>query len=213
MLSLPVAVLASYLLISFVDLPLALWINERGLDQHKWMLFFLSTPVVLAPLGGLYVLVYVVRRAWSEPSQRERGFLTISIALLASMAVKDMLKRMFGRTWPRNVVDPGPDMISACPPPSLGYINDGLHSFHFFGGTSKPFLAFPSGSTVMLLAIILPFCAMYPRARIPMAAFVTISLTCFVLTNTHFISDVVAGAYVGMVAGLVAIQATRAHRA
>ncbi|MBB4133353.1 membrane-associated phospholipid phosphatase [Xanthomonas campestris] len=122
-----------------------------------------------------------------------------------------MLKRMFGRTWPRDVSDPGPAVLANCPPPSLGYINDGIHSFHFFGGNSKPFLAFPSGSTVMLLAIVVPLCVAFPRVRIPLIVFTVFSLFCFVLTNTHFVADVIAGVYVGGVIGLIASGALPAR--
>ena len=97
-LGLPLTALLSAACIAWVDLPTATWIHAHGLDRHVWMLVLLSTPVVLAPLGALYVLVYAIRRAWSDPGRREREFLVVSIALLASMSVKDMLKRMFGRT-------------------------------------------------------------------------------------------------------------------
>ena len=203
---LPIIVIACLACIQWVDLPVATWIHASRLDTHAWMLVLLSVPVVVGPVAGLFLLVYAIRRYWGTPGQWERITFILSASLLASVAIKDMLKRMFGRTWPRDVSDPGPAVMANCPPPSLGYINDGFHSFHFFGGNSKPFLAFPSGSTIMLLALVIPLCVVLPRARVPLFAFTAFSLICFVLTNTHFVSDVIAGVYVGAVVGLIASQ-------
>ncbi|GGA81772.1 hypothetical protein GCM10011521_20140 [Arenimonas soli] len=177
------------------------------------MLQFLSAPILIAPGAALFLVVHAIRRGYGRGGQVERAYAVIAATLLVALAVKDMLKRAFGRTWPRNVVDPGPEAISSgCSPSSLGYINDGLHGFHAFAGVTKPYQAFPSGSTVVLLATVLPLMALYPRLRLPLAIFSLVSFCAYVLTNTHFIGDVVAGAYVGAVAGMIATATIRSGR-
>lgn len=201
----PLALLLSLACIYWLDLPAALWIHEHSLDTYAWMLILLGTPIALSPAAGLYLIIYAIRRGTCNVSFYERAYCIVSATLLASLAVKDMLKRAFGRTWPRNVIDPGSEPLpQGCGSPSLGYINDGIHAFHAFGGTSKPFQAFPSGSATVLIAVVVPLMVLYPRLRGALAMFSLVSLVAFVLTNTHFIGDVIAGTYVGVVAGVIA---------
>jgi hypothetical protein len=207
----PLAAALSLACIRWVDLPLARWIHARGLDGHAWMLWPMSAPIAALPLAGLFVFVYALRRLGAAPGSRERAWFVICAGLLACCAAKDMLKRMFGRTWPREVADPGPVSAPGCGVASHGYLNDGISAFHAFGGATKAFQAFPSGTTIIMLALALPLCSLYPRARAPIAAATAFTIACLLLTNTHFLADVVAGGYVGMVGGLIVSRTMEAR--
>lgn len=199
------------LAILYIDLPVALWIHRRGLDSHLWLRHLLTVPAVLAPVGGAYLLVYLARRLRYSPSRLEHAYFVIACGLLVTLSLKSMLKVAFGRTWPREVADLG-SKVPVCDRPSLGYVNDGIHAFHAFGGSIKAYQAFPSGSTAMLLAVAVPVFGLHPKARPAVAVFVVVSLVAYVLTNTHFIADVVAGAYIGASVGLCALAITSSGR-
>jgi hypothetical protein len=197
--------------IKWLDLPLATWIHAQGLDKHLWMRTLLDTPIVAAPVAILYVLVYVTCRRWSAPSRGERDWLMICVALLVSLEIKSVLKLTFGRTWPREVMNfalankDGTKARAYDCVASHGYLNDGIHFFNFFHGADKEYSAFPSGSTVSLLAMVIPIMAIYPRTRWPLGLFSVTSLCFFLLTNTHYLGDVIAGVYVGLLCGFAAV--------
>jgi len=197
--------------IKWLDLPLATWIRAQGLDTHLWMRTLLDTPIVATPVAIIYVLVYVIRRRWSIPSRGERDWLAICLSLLVSLEVKSVLKLTFGRTWPREVVNfalanrGGTKVRAYDCVASHGYLNDGIHLFNFFHGADKEYSAFPSGSTISLLAMVIPIMAIYPRTRWPLGLFSVISLCFFILTNTHYLGDVIAGIYVGLLCGFVSV--------
>ena len=198
--------------IRWIDLPLALWIHAHGLDTHLWMRWLLDTPIAATPVAMIYLLVYVIRRRGAPASRAEQDWSVVSIALLVSLEVKSVLKLVFGRTWPREVMNVGaPKSLSYDCVASHGYVSDGIHFFNFFQGADKQYSAFPSGSTVSLLAMVIPIMIIYPRLRWPLAIFTATSLVFFVLTNTHFVGDIVAGLYVGLICGSVPM-AMRADR-
>ncbi|UPG85815.1 phosphatase PAP2 family protein [Luteibacter aegosomatis] len=198
--------------IRWIDLPLASWIHAHGLDSRLWMRWFLDTPIVATPVAMIYMLIYIVRRKRSAATRGEDDWFLVSAALLVSLEVKYVLKLAFGRTWPREVMNVGaPKSASFDCVASHGYLNDGIHLFNFFQGADKQYSAFPSGSTVSLIAMVVPIMALYPRFRWPLVAFSAVSLLFFVLTNTHYLGDVVAGLYVGLLCGLVPL-AMRADR-
>jgi hypothetical protein len=206
----PITIALSLLCIFCIDLPLSLWIHKHALDTYPWMLNLLSTPIVISPAAAIYVLVYVIRRHTGDPGRNEHIAFIVSTTLLVSLQIKEMLKIAFGRTWPRHVVNPGTVPTGpGCAPSSLGYVNDGIHAFHAFGGSGKAFQAFPSGSTIALLAVAVPLMVLYPRVRPVLLIFTLVSLVAFILTNTHFLGDVVAGTYVGLVAGMTAVALVR----
>lgn len=190
----------------WVDLPVAQLIHRNGLDRYLWMRWFLDTPIVVAPVAAIYMSIYIARHFGGQPGSQERIWFIISSAFLATLQIKNMLKLVFGRTWPREVIDPSLSASQcACIPQSRGFVNDGIHAFHIFGGDSKQFTAFPSGSTVALIAIVVPIISLYPRTRTPLALFSILSAAAFIITNTHFVSDVIAGVYVGAVCGYVTL--------
>jgi hypothetical protein len=196
--------------ILWVDLPLARLIHAKGWDRFFWMRRFLDTPIVTAPAAAAYMGVYVVRRCRGRAGTNEKIWFIISAVLLVTLQLKNMLKIVFGRTWPREVTDPSVGAAPcACIAPSRGFLNDGIHAFHAFGGSSKPFSAFPSGSTATLIAVVLPLVLLYPRTRIPLTVFTALSLFSFVITNTHFVGDVVAGIYLGALCGSVGVALVR----
>ena len=193
--------------ISWLDLPTATWIHARGLDSYLWMRHFLDFPVIVGPIAALWLFVFAVRRNFKPPAADERAWFVISATMLASLEAKDILKIIFGRTWPREM---HPLTLHSGDPDAMfdtisrGYINDGVHGFYWLSGASKTFAAFPSGSTTALVATLVPIALLYPRTRTAIATFIAISVTAFVLTNTHFISDTIAGIYLGGICGLIA---------
>lgn len=195
--------------IAWFDLPLTRWLHETGADRHAWMLTFLGIPVGVSTLMGLYLIVHMLIHPWIRASRLARRAFFLGVGMMVALAAKTMLKIAFGRTWPRLVQDPVPGEIATavCNAPSCGYLNDGIHAFVPFAGSIKAYAAFPSGSTALLVSFVVPLAAWYPALRIPLGAVSLFALATYVMTNTHFVSDVIAGVYIGTVCGMAAVAA------
>jgi len=116
-----------------------------------------------------------------------------SWSLFLSEAIKNQLKVVFGRTWPETWVDNNPS-----------FIRDGVFGFNFMRD-GDAFRSFPSGHMAAICAVMSVLWFWYPRWRVLfaiMALFVGVGL---VGANYHFLSDVIAGAFVGISTGMMAV--------
>jgi membrane-associated phospholipid phosphatase len=120
-----------------------------------------------------------------------------SLSLVASGAIKDQLKVVFGRYWPDTWTHNNPSLIG-----------NGSYGFHPF--ELKPFSSwyesFPSGHTVATCAVIgvLWFC--WPKFRWLFVLIVATVAIGLLGANYHFLGDIVAGAFVGLSTGWIAVR-------
>ena len=131
-------------------------------------------------------------------SKWETTIILCDISALAVFAVKDELKFFFGRTWPDSW---GPDTMSL--------IRDNAYGFHFFH-SGKSFESFPSGHAAVIAAVMSVLWILHPRLRGLWAICVIAADIGLVAVNIHFLSDVVAGSFVGISTGLFTVAAWRA---
>ena len=116
-----------------------------------------------------------------------------AISTLATIIIKDQLKFAFGRTWPDTW---GPGIVS--------FVRDGAYGFHFFQ-SGKSFESFPSGHAAVAGAVLSVASILFPSLRIICAIGVVMADVGLVALNLHFLSDVVAGSFVGLSAGLFTV--------
>ena len=131
-------------------------------------------------------------------SKWETTILLCDISALAVFAAKDELKFFFGRTWPDSW---GPNTMSL--------IRDNAYGFHFFH-SGKSFESFPSGHAAVIAAVMSVLWILHPRLRGLWAICVIAADIGLVAMNIHFLSDVVAGSFVGVSTGLFTVAAWRA---
>ena len=186
-------VVASMLL---VDRPVASYMSEHtrplGLlrwtvELHRW-----------ADEAALVIIVACALLAAAAPRHRPSRltatlFLT-ACTVIVTRAIKDQLQLAFGRTWPETWVDDNPS-----------YIRDGVFRFDFFRG-GEAYSSFPSGTTATITAVFAVLWWWYPRGRIVYATVIGLVAATLVTSDFHFVSDIVAGGFIGMSAGWFAIQ-------
>lgn len=123
-----------------------------------------------------------------------------AISTLATTVIKDQLKFAFGRTWPDTW---GPGIVSL--------VRDNVYGFHFFQ-SGKSFESFPSGHAAVAAAVLSVIWILFPNLRV----FCTIGLIAvdigLVALNLHFLSDVVAGSFVGISTGLFTVAVCSASK-
>jgi membrane-associated phospholipid phosphatase len=108
-----------------------------------------------------------------------------SISVVETEVTKDQLKFFFGRTWPETWAGNNPS-----------FIRDGVYGFHFMHGGGA-YNSFPSGHMASACAVLSVVWFWYPRLRLfclPAGLAVGAGLVC---SNYHFLSDVIAGGFLG----------------
>ncbi len=192
-----VAVLAAY---QWLDRPIALMAKGRVLRQQTYAeLTHIPDPVI--PLAiAIFVLIGFWVLSRQQPLAKPLATaLLCSISAIVAEATKSQLKYVFGRTWPDTWVDNNPS-----------FLHDNVYGFNFFHG-GPGYMSFPSGHTTLTCAVISVLWIAYPRLRALYAVVVLAVVVGLVGANYHFLSDIVAGGFVGTSTGwmLVAMWQVR----
>lgn len=185
-------VAAAGLSFAFVDLPVA-----RRFAPSIGHLDALGAGLgsaVLLTLEGLTALALIAVRLL-------RGRLSLfgealALASLTSMCVYAMndgvLKLFFGVPGPASVL-----------------LDGAHHGFHLLAGGQGS--GFPSGHMALAAAFGGTFMTLIPASRWPLSALLVVGAVILVVGDWHFVSDVIAGGFVGLSAGALAGALWRVH--
>jgi membrane-associated phospholipid phosphatase len=151
-------------------------------------------PKVLGPVVVACTLVLGIRAVMGRPlTQFQAPIALATFSLAVSDIFENWLKFAFGRTWPETWVQDNPSLI-----------RDGVHNFNPFHGGAG-FASFPSGHMVAICAIMSVFWICWPRLRSICAICVALVFVGQLGANYHFMSDLVAGGFLGFSVGLLVI--------
>ncbi|HZS83317.1 MAG TPA: phosphatase PAP2 family protein [Stellaceae bacterium] len=179
----------------FADRPLAIFAHRH---LHGAAIFPALThiPEVLAGLAALILIAFALsrarRRLWGPLGM---VLLRCSVSLAAALMVKDELKYVFGRTWPETWVNNNPSFIG----------NGTFGFFPLHGG--QGWASFPSGHTTTICAIAAVLWVHWPRFRWLYAAVTALVAIGLLGADYHWLSDIIAGGYLGAASGAVAASA------
>ena len=115
------------------------------------------------------------------------------LSLLVATAAKNQLKFVFGRTWPETWIHNNPSLI-----------HDGVYGFNPFHGGAG-FSSFPSGHTAAVCAVMSVLWICYPQWRALYALCVAAVVAGLIGADYHFLSDIIAGGFVGASTGWMAV--------
>jgi membrane-associated phospholipid phosphatase len=184
------AVTISYL---WLDRPIAYFTHDHF---HNDPLFARLTliPEVFAPLAVMAFIVLGLRALQTKPlTKLEAVALLCAISFVVASAIKNQFKIVFGRTWPETWVRNNPSLIQ-----------DGAYGFHPL--TSGPaYESFPSGHTTAVVAVMSVLWICYPRFRMLYAAIIATVVIGLIGANFHFLSDCIAGAFIGASTGWITV--------
>ncbi|HWZ94067.1 MAG TPA: phosphatase PAP2 family protein [Opitutaceae bacterium] len=192
------AVVLVGLSIAFVDRPASNWAHDtlRGIVVFPWLSWLVNPVLPVAMVGlsaaGLVLAGLAAGLGW-RPKGWSKTLIACCLAAVFAFALKNALKYVFGRTWPESWIDNNPS-----------WIKDGEFGFHFFhGGTGWG--SFPSGHMTLITA---PFAVLWQRARrwrwLCVLPILAVAIGLFD-ADYHFISDMIAGVYLGVVCASAAV--------
>lgn len=134
---------------------------------------------------GIWLLSGRQLRRWTETP------LLCSWSATWAVAATVIFKRIFGR---------------GCPDPT--YLHNHLYGFHFLHGSAH-WDSFPSGTAAISTAILSVLWVVSPRWRMPGLLFVAVLSGSVVAGNHHWLSDVIAGAVLGVSIGWSTVRLSR----
>ena len=172
--------------VAYVDRPVADLLEAHFRHHHLWVwLDRALRPLALVVVAALFFLlgcgIWVVPgrplRRWTETP------LLCSWSAIWAVAAEVIFKRIFGRAWP----DPT-------------YVHNHLYGFHLLHGSTH-WDSFPSGTAAVSFAIATVLWIVSPRWRILGLLFAAVLSVSVVVGNYHWVSDVIAGAFLGVTIG------------
>jgi membrane-associated phospholipid phosphatase len=173
-------IILSYL---FIDIPVALYC--KSLNRSVLDFFGIVTELGISTwyLVGSFALFLFYRFFQRRPIYAHRSlFLFSSIAF--SGIIADIIKVIIGRYRPEM------------------FFENGLYGINFlnfsFSNFSHGLTSFPSGHTATTFSLAWALALFFPRARIPLLCFAVIVGASRVIITSHYFSDALGGAYVGI---------------
>ena len=142
--------------------------------------------VVIVTLFALYLYFSRSRKGLND--QRTLLYKLVAVVAPASYVLKSVAKFIFGRIQTREWL-----------------LRPDLYGFNWFHGGGN-FEGFPSGHMVVFTALAAALWRFYPECRtISRIAIVVLGFS-LIATNYHFLGDVIAGAYLGLVIEMVSCK-------
>jgi membrane-associated phospholipid phosphatase len=182
-------VLVCYL---FVDRPVASFVHRYKLADQvvlKWLTF---VPPLLQAWSPAVIAALLVRRAFGSFRRWEIAALAACVSMILADQFRESLGYVFGRYWPETWIDNNPS-----------FIKDGAYGFHPFHAGSA-YGSFPSGHMARIVGLVSVVWVTYPGWRWA-CGLASLAIAAGLLgMNYHFVSDVIAGSFVGGIVGMVA---------
>lgn len=191
LLSLLICIVAAVVAFAYVDVPIARLVYGT-LGYAESLGKGLTSAVLLSAEAAVALTVVVIRITRGRlPALGEAAALACLTSICAYAIDDNVLKLFFGV--------PNPDAV----------LHGARHAFHLLGGSSSG--SFPSGHMVLSGAFAGVFMRLYRRSRLPLSALQFVGAVLLVVGDWHFVSDVIAGTFLGVSAGLLAGEVWAAH--
>lgn len=182
--SFPVVALSVVFCYLVLDERTALFVKKLWMSSEQLFLFSLDIPDVLFFLvclitGAAWIAFFYLARKGIYNTQT-RFFQLIAVSIPLANMVKSLLKYSFGRIATR-----------------FWLLHPHAHEFHWLHGTGN-YTGFPSGHMAVLTVFAAALWVYYPRHRTVYLFSLAALALALIITNYHFVSDIIAGVYTGL---------------
>jgi membrane-associated phospholipid phosphatase len=191
LLSLLICTVAMAVSFVFFDVPIAYRVYGLFTSAESLATGFASA-VLLSVETAVALALVIIRITRGHLSPFREATVLACLTSICAYAINDgMLKFFFGVPNPAAV------------------LHGTQHSFSLLSGTSNS--SFPSGHMVLAAAFAGVFMRLYRTSIIPFSLLLLIAAVLLIVGEWHFLSDVIAGTFVGVSAGLLASEVWLAH--
>jgi len=174
-----------------MDVPIALHFWRVGRFLHPLNTPFGAT-VVLSLESAVAVGLIVARVVRGHISRFGESLAMACLASICTYAINDQVfKPFFGVPTPAKVME------------------GATHAFHFLRGSGNS--SFPSGHMMLAGAFCGVFMKLHRASVWPLSALLVLAAGLLIVGDWHFLSDVVAGTFVGVSAGMLAGEVWSVH--
>jgi membrane-associated phospholipid phosphatase len=184
------AVAVSYF---WIDRPIALFVHSQlqGVNLFEQLTLIPNGVTAIVLVG--FVVVGISGLSGRVLSRLQTVAVLAAASLAVGEVIKDNLKYVFGRTWPETWVRNNPS-----------FIHNDVYGFNPFHG-GQGYASFPSGHTTAICAVMSVLWICYPRLRPMYAICIAAVAIGLVGADFHFLSDVIAGAFLGITTGWLTV--------
>jgi len=175
----------------YVDRPVAFYVAKHHVAKTPELKLLTEPPPLVQGWSPLVAAVVVAAWAWITPRHWQRALLVACLTLIVADQFRQSLGDVCGRYWPETWHDDNPSLIGT-----------GAYGFHPFQ-LGDDVGSFPSGHATRIAAFLGVFWIAFPgRTTRTVCLLVGLPLAVSLIAmNYHFVSDVIAGAFLG---GIVA---------
>ena len=198
--------------VALIDRPVATWVHAHlGDARFGWFresyaghtlsigpFSLMASPAeALKPLAALiFAALAIFASSGRGQGVRVRVGLALCLSVFASAEINGLAKEIFGRTWPESLFGDNPS-----------WVRDGVFGFFpFHDGLG--WASFPSGHTTAITTVATILWVVWPRLKMAWSALVAMVAAGLLLANYHFVSDIIAGVYLGVAIGLAIAKLT-----
>ncbi len=170
----------------YADKNMVAYFHSINTRRYQWMDTVQQLPALLLILSPVLIIAAYILTKNNNNKQLKEFLVSSSLSILLANILKFPLKYVFSRYWPETFVNNNPS-----------FLRDGSYGFHpFHWGVS--YSSFPSGHAITITAFATCIWMIYPRLRW-IAVTLTLSvLLALLLLYYHFLSDLLAGSYIGI---------------
>jgi len=169
----------------YADARIALFVNKLWISDARLSIFSANIPDFLLPVVCIMTAIawiayfHLVRKGIFNT--QTPFFQLIAITIPLTFLIKSVLKLVVGRINTRF------------------WLNHPTgNEFHWLHGNGN-YTSFPSGHMAVFTAFMIALWKFYPRHRTIYVLFNSALALALVMTNYHFVTDIIAGAYLGFV--------------
>ncbi len=159
--------------------------------QYHFLHYLQQLPEPLLYVAPVAILFYFIQRIREQKNKFAYFSLAWGVAVLVASGLKIGLKFCFGRYWPDTFKEN-----------NLSYVHDGIYGFEPFHGGVQ-YQSFPSGHMMTIVVFAFMLAAFYPKLKWISATAILIVALSLLGLYYHFVSDVLAGAVIGLLVSQV----------
>jgi membrane-associated phospholipid phosphatase len=169
----------------YVDRPVAYFVAKHKLATTPNLVWLTEPPPLVQAWSPLVAAAILAAWAWRTPRRWQRVLLAACLTLIVADQARESLGDLCGRDWPETWHNDNPSLIGT-----------GAYGFHPFE-TDDDVGSFPSGHAARIAAFLGAFWFACPRLRLACLLLGVPLAGSLIAMNYHFVSDVIAGAYLG----------------